>query len=197
MMRNLSLVLSLALLAGCETPAKTRYYTLSGGAAALSTQAAKSDYRVAIGPVTVPEALDRLQIVLRVAPNRYEISDTDGWSAPLKREIPRVVAEVVAQRLPAAHVAAHLQHGGQGADYQVLIDVVRLESIPNDSTVLEATWSVTSSTGKRLREAPFSTAVTVTAPGVEPLVAAHRQALVSLGSEIARALDSLAQAKRQ
>ena len=128
---KLGAVLTVSLLltlAACATPAKTRYYALSGASSPSATEVSVvPDYRVAIGPVTVPEALDRQQIVLRVAPNRYAILDNEHWSEPLKREIPRVLAEEVGQRLPAARVTAYLQSGGQGADYRVLIDVLRSE----------------------------------------------------------------------
>jgi hypothetical protein len=139
------LAVSLLALAACATPVQTRYYTLSGGAPPPA-QAAPA-YRVAIGPVTVPEALDRMQIVLRVAPNQYAISDGERWSEPLKRGIPRVIAEQLGQRLPAARIAVHLQYAAQDADYRVLIDVLRFESVPGEGVTLEAAWTVRSRAG--------------------------------------------------
>ncbi len=191
------LIASLIALAACATPAQTRYYTLSAASPPSATAAsAAAEYRVAIGPVKVPEALDRIQIVLRVAPDRYAISDTDGWLTPLKREIPRVIAQEVGQRLPAAQVAAHVQYGGQEADYRVLIDVLRFESAPGESATLEAAWSVRGRAGERLREARSVFVEAVNAPGVAPLVAAHERALAALGREIAAAVQPLAQGKR-
>ena len=194
--RLASLLTLLLLLSACATPANLRYYTLSGasppGAAAAG---AAVEYRVAIGPVSVPEAIDRPQIVLRVAPTRYAIADTERWSAPLKREIPRVVAEVVGRRLPAARVAANFQYGGQDADYRVWIDVLRFESVPGDSITFEAAWSVNNRSGARLREARSVFVEKVNALGVAPLVAAHETALVALAREIAATLGALAAAK--
>lgn len=195
-------LMPLLVLAACATPANTRYYTLSGGGAVVVKEASRAadnrvgDLRVAIGPVTVPDALDRLQLVLSVSPNRHMISDNDNWSAPLKREIPRVVAEVVGQRLPAAHVAAYSQHGGQSADFGVLIDVRRFESVPGESITLDAVWTVRNRGGERLREARSVFVERVDAPGVDPLVRAHEKALVALGQEIAEAVGALASAKR-
>ncbi|BAN36245.1 hypothetical protein SCD_n02437 [Sulfuricella denitrificans skB26] len=187
----------LLTLAACATPAKTRYYTLSGVSPPSATEVTGvPDYRVAIGPVTVPDALDRQQIVLRVAPNRNAILDDERWSEPLKREIPRVLAEEVGQRLPAARVAVYLQYGGQGADYRVLIDVLSFESVPGESITLEAAWSVRNRAGERLREAHSVFVERVNAPGVTPLVSAHAKALDALGREIAEVLDSLTRAKR-
>lgn len=186
------LIVSLAALVGCATPAATRYYTLSGRLSAPALAASGvPEYRVTIGPVTVPEPLDRLQIVLRVAPNRYAIADAERWSGYLKREIPRVIAEDVAQRLPAARVAADSQYGGQDANYRVLIDVLRFESVPGESITLEASWSVRSRGGERLREAHSVFVEQVQDAGVAPLVAAHETALAALGREIAKTVEAL------
>lgn len=187
---------SLIVLAACATPAKTTFYTLLGNSPASVPQAAAvADYRVAIGPVTVPEAVDRRQIVVSVGPNREEILDAENWSAPLKREIPRVVAEVVGQRLPAARVAAHSQYGGQDADYAVPIDVLRFASVPGKSVTLDAVWSIRDRRNRLLHEARSSFVEQVNAPGIGPLVSAHGKALAALGEEIATAMRTLAQAR--
>ncbi|MFH1495425.1 MAG: PqiC family protein [Pseudomonadota bacterium] len=186
------LLISLVMLAACASPVKTRYHMLSGESPATAKAVGETpEYRVAIGPATIPEALDRQQIVLSIAPNPYVISDNERWSEPLKREIPRVIAEAVGQRLPRAQVAAHVQYSGQGADYQVLIDVIRFESVPGKSITLEATWSVRNRAGERVSEARSVFVEQVDAPGISPLVTAHAKALDNLGQEIAASLDSL------
>ncbi len=194
--RGLLLAASL-LLAACATPVATRYFTLQGEPpTAVPAGAAAPAYHVAIGPATVPEALDRQQLVLRVGPHRDVISDADRWSAPLKREIPRVIAEQVAQDLPAAGVAVDSEYGGQDADYRVSIDVLRLEAVPGGSVTFEAAWSVRSGSGVRLHEARSLFVETVQAPGVAPLVAAQAKAVAALGHEIAGALAGLRRGKR-
>lgn len=191
-LRSALLIFSLITLAACASPVKTRYHMLSGESPAAAKAVNETpEYRVAIGPATVPEALDRQQIVLSVAPNPYVISDNERWSEPLKREIPRVIAAAVGQRLPRAHVAAHIQYSGQGADYQVLIDVLRFESVPGKSITLEAAWSVRNRAGERLSEARSIFVEQVSAPGVPALVAAHEKALNSFSHEIAEKLNLL------
>ena len=196
--RSLRAVLLVALLlAACATPLKTRYYTLSAQAPQVEeSPAAAPRYRVAIGPVSVPEEIDRLQIVARIAPNRYSISDAERWSEPLKHELPHVIARQVAQHLPAARVSAHLQYSGQDADYRVLIDVTRFESVPGKSATLEATWSVRDRAGTRMPESRPRSVEPVHAPGVAPLVAAHTKAVAALGREVADAVGALARSKQ-
>lgn len=188
--------LTLLALGGCAATAPTRYYTLAGAAPPANAANASAAYSVAIGPATVPEALDRMQLVLRVAPDRYEIADAEHWSAPLKREIPQVVAAEVGMRLREARVAAHVQHGGQDADYRVLIDVLRFDAAPGAAVTLEAAWTVRNRAGMRLAAAQSSFVEAVAAPGIAPLVGAHGKALAALGRDIAAAVQALARANR-
>lgn len=188
-------LLLLLALGACAAPATIRYYTLSGPAGRLAPSATPG-YRVAIGPVSVPEALDRPQLVLRVAPERYAIADDERWSEALKREIPRVLAQEVARRLPAARVATNFQYGGQDADYRVWIDVLQFESVPGQSATLEAAWSVRNRAGLRLHEARSVLLEQVHEPGVDALVSAHAKALAALGGEIAAAVQALVRDKR-
>jgi ABC-type transport auxiliary lipoprotein component len=92
--------LSLALLAvGCGTPPKEYFYTLSDYTSGdytlgdLATgDAGGSNYSVAIAPVSVPEDVDRPQMVVRAGGHRVEMSELHRWAEPLKSEIPRVLA---------------------------------------------------------------------------------------------------------
>jgi len=192
-----ALLAALLVLAACATPIKTRYYTLQGALpATVKATHRASDYRVVIGPVSVPETLDRRQLVLRVAPNRDVISDVERWSEPLKRQIPRVLAADVGQVLAAADVAADAQYDAQDADYRVWIDVLRFESAPGHSVTFEAAWSVRNRAGARLHEARSLFVLPVAAAGTDPLVDAQAQALAAFAGEIAKALRGLAPVKR-
>ncbi|MBK5103568.1 MAG: membrane integrity-associated transporter subunit PqiC [Burkholderiales bacterium] len=191
------LALSLLALGACATPANTRYYTLSAGPPAPAMAASPApEYSVSIGRVTVPDALDRQQMVLRVAPERYAIVDAERWATPLKREIPQVIAEQMGLRLPAAQVAAYLQYGGQDADYRVLIDVHSFEAVPGESVTLDAAWTVRGRDGALLREARSVFVERVSAAGTGPLVSAHAKALAALAAEIAAAVNPLAPPRR-
>ena len=95
----------------------------------------------------------------------------------------------------SARVAAHMQQSGRGADFRVLIDVLRFDSAPGFSATLEAVWSVRSSAGARLREARSVFVEPVILPGVDPLVHAHGKALAALAREIAEAVAALARVK--
>ena len=78
------------LLAACGSTPKEFFYTLSAPEPAASTGAAT--FSVIVGPVTVPEAVDRTPMVIRTGPNQVDITDLHRWAEPLKASIPRVLA---------------------------------------------------------------------------------------------------------
>ena len=93
MMRRLaSCVFLFALVvagAGCASP-RSNFYTLNSAAKPVATRA---DTSVSVGPVSVPAAVDRPQIVMRLGPNRVAIDEFHRWASPLPDAIARVVAD--------------------------------------------------------------------------------------------------------
>ena len=100
----------LALLAACASAPKERFYTLTDAAAiaALPSQ----DYAVVVGPVFVPEAVDRPQFVLRLArSNLRRWAAADGrhvrpsfreWHSVLHRLNAREIADFLCSNTPMA-----------------------------------------------------------------------------------------------
>ena len=72
-------------------------------------QAASSAYSIAVGPITLPEVVDRPQIVLRAGPNEVTFVELHRWAGPLKSEIPRIIADNLAAELNVKRVAAYPQ----------------------------------------------------------------------------------------
>ena len=177
-------------LAGCSRSPRVTFYTLEPAAQSETAAAATAFPTIAVGPVSLPELVDRPQLVLRVAPNRVEILETQRWAEPLKSEIPRLIAENLRRLLGSSRVSTYLQHTGTDADYRVLVDIQRFESTPGEAVTVEAAWSLqragggTSKAGRSLVREP------VGAEGYDPLVAAYSRALLAVSADLARAIRS-------
>ena len=104
------------------------FYTLSAMSPEAASPAA-SLRAVAVGPVTLPELVDRPQLVIRVAADRVDIVETERWAEPLKSEIPRLLAENLARLLRPARVSTIDQSESRDAEYRVLVDIQRFESV--------------------------------------------------------------------
>jgi uncharacterized lipoprotein YmbA len=203
--RRVWIGLWLALLAvGCGTP-KEYFYTLSdytpgdytpgdytrGDLATGDAAAAGSNYSVAIAPVSVPEGVDRPQMVVRAGGHRVEMSELHRWAEPLKSEIPRVLAVHLRRALRTARIATADQSASLDADYRIAIDVQRFESILGERVTIEALWSVRAVEGGRARTGRSVVSEPAQGADHEALAAAHARALAQMAAELAGAIRSL------
>jgi uncharacterized lipoprotein YmbA len=185
-------MLAAAALVGCGSSPKSHFYTLSSGTA-LERSDAKIQYSVAIGPVTVPEIIDRPQIVTRSGPNQVQIADLARWAGPLKSEIPRVMAGNLMQLLDGAYVYVYPQNVSPNADYQVLVEVQRFDSTLGDAVTIEALWAVRPSQGGAQKNGRSVVREPTNGNGYDALVAAHSRALTAVSRDIAEAIRSARQ----
>ncbi|WP_353760415.1 PqiC family protein [Paraburkholderia sp.] len=185
-----AIALTVAALAGCASP-KATFYTLSPQASGESTNPA-TPVTVVVGPVTVPELVDRPQIVVRAGANQVTIDEFARWADSLKSQIPRVIAADLAQELNSPRVSAYPMAGDPAAAWRVQIDVQRLDATPGDAVTVDALWSV-SPPGKR---APLSGRSTVREPsagaGYDALVAACSRAFATVSRDISTSIRSAA-----
>lgn len=194
-MTRYSLAIAALCLAagGCGTSPKTDFYTLSVGppAAASTAPGAAASYGVSVGPITVPESVDRPQIVVRLSPSRVEISELHRWAAPLRSEIPRVIAEHLGRLLDTARVWAYPGPAGLESDYRVLLDVERFDSALGEGIAVEALWTVRRVSGGTSRTGRSSVREPAAGEGYDAVIAAHDRALAAISRDIAQAIREL------
>ncbi len=183
-------VLLMAALAGCGASLPERLYTIEARAVA-DPAAVKSDVSVLVGPVTVPDLVDRPQMVLRVDASRVIFAEQSRWAEPLKSAIGRALTGNLVRALNGARVASYPQAMGTAADYQVFVEVQTFDSTPGKGTTLEMNWTVKSLKSKR--EIAGRSAISEPAVGRDPaeLVTAHEHALVAVSREIAATIRKL------
>jgi uncharacterized lipoprotein YmbA len=190
---RLTLVLfSVFALAGCGTSPRETYYTLSAGGTMDGAAPASgvSTYSVAVGPITLPEVVDRPQLVLRVGPNEVTFVELHRWAGPLKSEIPRVIADNLAGYLNVKQVAAYPQNAGDNAEYRVLVDIQRFDSTLGESVTIDALWTIKRQSDGAARTGR-SSARESSSGSYDAMVAAHSRALATVSREIAEAIRSL------
>ncbi len=179
----------LALAGGCAS-APSRHYTLSA-APVIAPGSSRADLAIVVGPVTVPEVVDRPEIVLRVGANEVRLDELNRWASSLQDEIARTVAQNLMTRLGTSNVATSALASKSEAGCRVSIAVQRFESALGDSATLDALWTV-----RKAKEEPARTGrttVTEQASGktLDAVVAAHSRALGRLSDDIAEAIVSI------
>ena len=177
----------LAMLAACGSTPKESFYTLAGPQTPMPPAAA-APLAVFVGPVTVPEAVDRTPLVVRTGPNSVDIDDFHRWAEPLKSAIPRVIAESLMRELATPRVMASRAGASMPVDYRVAVEIQRFESSFTDGATLDALWTVTATRGGPPRTGRTTVQERATSPDREGVAAAHSRALVQLGRDIAAAI---------
>jgi len=176
--------------AGCVRTASTRFYTLSAlsGSEDRIPEAA-SDSPIGIGPVNLPDYLDRPQIVVRTSPHELRLAEFDKWAGALKYAVPRVIAENLSTLLASDRVFVFPWRSALSIRYQVVIDIIRFDTQLGAHADLEAQWTIFENEGRT----PVVTRRSIlrkstTASDYAALVVAESEALSELSGEIAKAL---------
>jgi uncharacterized lipoprotein YmbA len=182
---------ALVFLAGCGTPAKLNYFTLGlqpGGAPASAVSRPLTIY---VGPVTIPEAVDRPQMVTRIATNQVEIAELDRWAEPLKAAIPRVVSEALSRALATSTVMTSRQSATLTFDYRVAIDVQRFDFSAGDGAVVDALWTIRTAKDGPPRTGRTEARERSAGGGPQSMAAAQSRAVEKVAGDIAAAIGSL------
>lgn len=182
--------LAVAVLASCGSPPKERFYTLSAAGVAAAT-AAEAREHVVVGPVTLPEVVDRPQLVVRIGANEVAILEQHRWAEPLKSEIPRLIARTLSQLLGASRVSAYPESASQEAGLRVTIDILRFEAVPGIEASVDALWSVRRLPGGKPTTGRSVVSEPIAGEGYDAVVAAYGRALATLSRNIARAIQTL------
>src|SRR5256885_10178986 len=135
---------SLALLAGCGSSPDTRFYPRAPPPPPTKPADRSSTPQVGVGirSVVLPADLDRPQIVTRTGPNTVHLAEFDRWSSPLRESVANVIAENLSVLLPADRVAVYPWPPGVSIDYQVIVEVTRLELRMDGPCALDAWWRI-------------------------------------------------------
>lgn len=173
---------------GCSSTPQARFYTLSPTSTPGATS---SELSVAVGPVAVPAAVDRPQIVVSLGPNSVWLDEFNRWAAPLQDDIARVVAENLVAMLGTPRVARASQTVSAGFSYRAVIAVESFESVPGEMARLDAVWTVSRSTDGTTQTGRTTVREQTTEKSYEALAAAHSRAVARLSRDIADAVGAL------
>lgn len=179
--------LALAVLAGCAASPSPRFYTLSPTAGSTAAPA-KANYTVGVGLVTVPEMVDRPQLVVRIDANRVQLMEQDRWAEPLQGAIGHAIAGNLSRQLQGAWVTAYPQSSTINTDFQVVVNVQRFESAPGTAASVDVLWQVRNAKGTVIKSGRSSVSEPTNGSGNEELVAAHDRALAKVSQDIANVI---------
>jgi len=192
----LALCISSLFASGCTRSRPAKFYLLHPLQEAAAQQQAFTTLSIGVGPVDMPDYLDRPQIVTRVNPGEIRLAEFERWAEPLKENFTRVLGENLSQRLATDRIVIFPWTGAPHIDYRVAVEVIRFDGAPGNAVTLNARWSIIEEEAQKTL-AEKKSVISVPAEGQDfgALVAAQSKAVAALSNEIAAAITASAQRK--
>lgn len=182
----------LLVLTGCASSPDAHFYTLSAPPAKVPHDASAigpPHYSIAVGPVSVPETVDRPQLVIRRGDHRIEITELHRWAQPLRLEIAGAIANGLERRLPQARVALYNVQTVRDPDCRVQLDIERFDAVLDDAVTMQGWWTVRCN-AQPARTARFMEQVPAHG-GFDAIAAAYGRASSTIAEQIADAIAVL------
>ncbi len=98
--------------------------------------------RIELVSVRIPELWERPQIVLTKSASEVGISEFHRWAAPLKAEVPRVVARDLRRLLDTPDIWLRDDLAGVKPDLRVQVTIERIEAIAGERVQVDAVWAI-------------------------------------------------------
>jgi uncharacterized protein len=187
----LACLMSLAVTACFGTSRPARFYTLEPLQGRDNPGALPTDATLAVGPVELPDYVDRPQIVTRSGSNELVIAEFDRWGGSLEKQISGSLVATLQDRLAPGQIAVVPWKSAvlsTGRPYRVKVSISRFDGMPGHSVVLQASWELCAQSGGKeesLGVKNASVTEQIDGPDYDALVAAMQRALVRLGQQMA------------
>jgi len=182
-----------AIISGCTgNSAPTQFYLLNTDAQ-VGQEAGGNDQGillVGIGPLVIPAYLDRPQIITRTRENRLNLAEFDNWAEPLQETLSRLVVAHLSTLLDPKVAFVFPWRGGVELDYQIPIEVIRMDNNLSGDALMIARWSVLTESDKKLLSAQtLSYTEKTDLKDFEAFAAAHSKNFASMCRDIARVIQ--------
>jgi uncharacterized lipoprotein YmbA len=132
------MTLLLLMVTGCGSSPRSNHYLLTTD---VSTPPDGETPSLGIGPVVVPEFLNRNSMVYSRQGNQLEISSTERWAEPLEAGIKRVVGINLASSLDTQDIRYFPWNAGKPPEFGISISLLSLDA-DDDEATLAAEWRV-------------------------------------------------------
>lgn len=182
----------LAALIGCaSSEPPPRLFLLTPVPVDAAPPSPARNIAVGVSAVTVPEYLDRPEIVVRSPGTEVRTVESARWAERLTINASRVVVENLGIMLNSREVVFLPARYRPALKYEVGVDLMRFELQGENSAVLVARWTISQPDGTVLRSGQMTAAEPVNGSGAEASVAAMSRNLAKVSREIATMLGQL------
>jgi uncharacterized lipoprotein YmbA len=161
-----------------------RYYVLTAQVRGAPAEAERS---IGLARVSLPEYLNRADLVTRTTANALAVSEFEMWAEPLRDGFRRTLSADLGGLMGADRVIGSPWDSAHPPDLAVDVEVRRFERVGNAGVELEAVFKVTPKSGAPVAIHQSTLRRPVAAPGTDAMVAAMSQTVADLAAQIAAA----------
>ena len=145
---------------------------------------------VGLGPVRIPEYLNRPQMMVAISDNQYSVSEEHRWAEKLDQNILLALYKALPAQLNTEHVLRYPWSQRQDINYQVSIDILDLTIDAQGQSQFMAQWSIKlkdkASVDKR-----FECSLPASSSDYALMVKVQSECLTQLGQAISKFLNEL------
>jgi len=181
------------LIFGCAKNSKPiEYYMLDASVGISSNKSLELDKGplIGLGPIRLPEYLDRPQMVVAVSENKYKLIESHRWAEKLDQNISLALFRALPGQLGTDRMIRYPWPQRPGVDYQIKIDILELNIDPTGQSRLVAQWSIKLK-DKTVLNKRSSFIAKASTTDVDKMVQAQSECLTKLGQEIVSNLKPL------
>ena len=163
----------------------------AGADPAVATAASSRPILIGLGPIKLPQYLDRQEVVTRVSPNRLDLSTDNRWAEPLDTGFVHVLAQDLSTDLGTQRITFFPWYSTTHVDFQIKVDVYRFETDSQGKVELTAHWQILDGLGKLLLARDSTYAETAKPGDPSDSASAMSRAVGRLSQDIASAIQSV------
>jgi len=185
-----STITATLLLTACATTPGANFYTL--GVVSPPASDVQSPLVLAIGPVDLPQYLDRPHIVTRLGGNRLRVDEFNRWGGALEEDATRVLARQIGGRLGTRRIYSYPSRVVADTDYRIALDIRTFDGALDGEVSLDVSWSVIEDrSGRVVLTGQAGYRSFSSAADYDAYAAALSDTLVQLGDDLAAAIKGL------
>jgi uncharacterized lipoprotein YmbA len=174
-------------LTGCTGPSpQVQYYTLTPLGLEEEGALWESDGVLMVGPVTLPDALDRPHMATQSGDNRLVFAETHRWAGSLQDQIARVLADNLSILLGSNRIIAYGGEALTEPTHRITINIQRFIAQAYGDVALDLRWTLKEE-GRENSSVLNKSRIRlpVEEPDYSGIVAAQSAALADLSREMA------------
>jgi uncharacterized lipoprotein YmbA len=191
---SFGIVVLTLLLSGCMRDSKpVQFYMLnadSGVAGNTRLPATTQGPVIGLGPIRIPEYLNRPQMIVAISENQYRLAEDHRWAERLDQNISLALFEALPRQIGTDRIVRYPWPQRQIVDYQVGIDILEFNVDASGQSRLIAQWFVKRKDKPTIdKRSVYQFPASTTDHAV--MVKAQSQCLTRLGQEISGTLRQL------